>query len=196
MHFTPRRLRLGCERTLAGRRMTIEEYKKVLARGHLYRSVYHFTARENLPSIRQHGIVSKAAARQSKIEVAVYGGNEWSHDADDHKGLNNYVNLCFTQSHPMCHLAHLEGRLKSPIYLAIDPEVLNAPGVRITLGVANKSGVELHDVETGLGLLDKEVLYTRTDWNDPSIQERLRIAEKCEILVPDRIPFELIKTRF
>ncbi len=42
-------------------------------------------------------------------------------------------------------------------------------------------------------MIDHEVLYTRTDWRDPAIQQRLSQAEKCEILVPGFIPLELIR---
>ena len=173
--------------------MTIEEFKKVLARGHVYRSLYHFTDIANLPSIAKHGILSKQQATENGIAIAVHGGNEWSHDADIHKGLEDYVNLCFTQSHPMCHIAHMEGRVPNPRYLSIDPDILNFAGVKITLGVANKADVELLNVEDGLEQLDYEVLYTQTDWSDPDIQVRLRNAEKCEILVPKIVPIELIK---
>lgn len=175
--------------------MTVDEFEKILGKGHIYRSLYHFTASANLPSIAKHGIVSKRYALEKEVSVAVHGGNEWSRDADALKGLENFVNLCFTQSHPMCHLASVEGRIPNPIYLSISPDVLRINGVKITLGVANKSGVDLLNVEDGLAQLDKEVLYTRTDWNDPKIQERLRNAEKCEILVPGVVPVQLIKTR-
>lgn len=172
--------------------MTIDDFKKILASGHLYKSLYHFTDTANLSSISTYGLVSKEEAERSGITVAVYGGNVWSHDADAHKGLQDYVNLCFTQSHPMCHAAFLDGRIPNPRYLPISPDVLHIEGVKITLDVANKSGVSLLDIEEGLEQLDKQVLYTRTDWNDSAIQERLRGAEKCEILVPKRVPIQLI----
>lgn len=173
--------------------MTVDEFKEILSNGHVYRSLYHFTASENLPSIRAHGIVSKQYAADHNITIAVHGGNEWSHDADKHKGLNGFVNLCFTHSHPMCHLAQVEGRIKNPVYITVDPNVLNFEGAKITFGVANKSGVELVAVEDALARIDAEVLYTRTDWSDHSIQQRLRAAEKCEILIPNRVPIDLLK---
>ena len=42
-------------------------------------------------------------------------------------------------------------------------------------------------------LIDFTVLYTRTDWSDPAIQERLKAAEKCEVLVPELIPLSHIR---
>jgi len=173
--------------------MTVNEFKKILARGHLYRSLYHFTDCANLPSIAKHGIVSDQQATENGIAIAAPGGNEWSHEADILKGLEDYVNLCFTKSHPMCHVAHMNGRIPNPRYLLIKADVLKIEGVKITLRVANKAGTELLNVEDGLEQLDVEVLYTRTDWEDPDIQVRLQNAEKCEILVPKIIPIALIK---
>lgn len=176
-------------------RLTVEEFKKILAVGHLYRSLYHFTDSANLPSIAKHGILSKRQATENGIAIAVPGGNEWSRDADVHKGLEDYVSLCFTMSHPMCHVANMDGRIPDPKYLSINPNVLKIEGVKITLGIANKAGTELLNVEDGLEQLDTEVLYTRTEWDDPDIQVRLQNAEKCEILVPKIVPIELIKRR-
>lgn len=175
--------------------MTVEEFKKILAVGHIYKSLYHFTDSTNLPSIAKHGILSKQQATEKGIAIAVQGGNEWSRDADIHKGLEDYVNLCFTMSHPMCHVANMDGRIPNPKYLSINPNVLKIEGVKITLGIANKAGTELLNVEDGLEQLDTEVLYNRTEWDDPGIQVRLQIAEKCEILVPKIVPIELIKRK-
>ena len=50
------------------------------------------------------------------------------------------------------------------------------------------------DVEDGLEELDKEVLYTPTNWSKPRIRDRLKKARKCEILVPTAVPNSLIVT--
>ena len=59
--------------------------------------------------------------------------------------------------------------------------------------VSNKAGVEIHTIQEARKLIDFEVLYTRTNWSDPDIQKRLQQAEKCEILVPKKIPLDLIR---
>lgn len=167
--------------------MKIDDFKAILSRGHVYRYLFHFTDKSNIALIAQHGLLSKAHLKVRGIVVPRPGGNDWSRNADELSGLNHYVSLCFTTSHPMCHLAHMDGRIPEPIYLAISPDILTIPGVKITLGVANKAGEKKLDVEEGLDGLDVQVLYTRTDWSDPQIQTRLRNAEKCEILVPDAV---------
>ena len=173
--------------------MTIEKFLKIIASGHIYNYLFHFTDISNFPSIARFGLLSKQQLSNKGIEVKVPGGNEWSRDADERKELCNYVNLCFTYSHPMCHVAHIAGNIPNPRYLAIDPKILKLDGVKITLDVANKATTELLDVESGLERLDTEVLYARTDWNDPDIQARLQAAEKCEILVPKTVPVKYIK---
>jgi hypothetical protein len=42
-------------------------------------------------------------------------------------------------------------------------------------------------------MIDYEVLYSRTNWSDPQVQQRLQAAEKYEILVPRAIPLDLIR---
>lgn len=173
--------------------MKVDDFSKILAKGHQFTSLFHFTDAANIPSIKKHGILSKAEVARQGVAVAYPGGNEWSRDADAQKGIDDFVSLCFTGSHPMCYVAHDDGRIPNPRYIPIHEDVLRIEGVKITIGIANKSGTELWAVEEGLAKLDIEVLYTRTDWNDPVIQARRQEAEKCEILVPKMVGIELIK---
>ena len=173
--------------------MTVEEFLYVIAHGHIYNYLYHFTDKSNIPSIAKFGILSKHQISKQGIIVKVPGGNDWSRNADELKELGDYVNLCFTTSHPMRHIAHMDGRIPNPRHLNIDPTILKLDGVKITLDVANKAATELLDVDNGLEGLDTEVLYTRTNWNHPDIQARLQVAEKCEILVPKAVPVPFIK---
>lgn len=155
-------------------------------------SLHHFTDHRNLQSINEHGLVSKALAIRMGLKVGYPGGNEHSHEADRIKGLTDYVNLCFGDNHPMEYRARTEGRIEQPRFLKISPEILRADGVKITLDVANKAGVPLLDPSEALKHIDYEVLYTRTDWNDPAVKERLKVARKCEILIPTKVARELI----
>ena len=88
----------------------------------------------------------------------------------------------------MEYLARHEGRIGDTILLQIHPEVLQWEGVRFTAGVSNKSEVLTHSMEEAKFIIDFEVLYTRTNWSDAEIKRRLQQAEKCEILLPVRIP--------
>jgi hypothetical protein len=157
-------------------------------------SLYHFTDRRNLPSIRQlGGLFSLAKLKEKGAESLVTGGNDWSHEADTRVGMDRYVHLCLRPTHPMEFRAREDGRIKDTIFLQIHPEVLDWPGVRYTPDVSNKAGVTHYSIEEAKQLIDFEVLFTRTDWRSPSIQHRLQQAEKSEILVPDHIPLTLIR---
>lgn len=155
--------------------------------------LYHFTDRRNLDLIRQNGGLfphSQLVARG--IVPPAPGGNDWSHDADRLNGVDGDVHLCFRSSHPMEHVARQQQRIADTIYLQINAVVMQWAGVRFTSDVSNKSGVSAVPIATAQPLIDFEVLYTRTDWNDPAIKERLKQAEKCEVLVPHAIPLDLI----
>ena len=156
--------------------------------------LYHFTDRRNLSLIRRHGgLYPMAELQKLKIEVPAPGGNEWSREADGMKGMDEYVHLCFRNSHPMEYVARQAGRIRDTIFLQIHPDVLHWEGVKFTLEVSNKSGVKTYTMEQAKKLIDFEVLYSRTNWKDPEIQKRLQQAEKCEILVLRVIPLELIR---
>jgi hypothetical protein len=156
--------------------------------------LYHFTDRRNLPLIREHGGLYPVAKLIKKdIKVPAPGGNDWSRDADGMKGMDKYVHLCFRNTHPMEYVARQDGRIGDTIFLQIHADVLLWDGVRFTADVSNKSGVEIHTIEEARKIIDFEVLYTRTDWSNADIQKRLQQAEKYEILVPKKIPLELIR---
>jgi len=127
------------------------------------------------------------------IEVPAPGGNQWSRDADVMRGMERYVHLCFRATHPMEFRAREAGQIADSIFLQVHPDVLQWEDVRFTPDVANKSGVSIHTIEEAREMIDFEVLYTRTNWSDPEIQQRLQQAEKSEILVPRLIPLELIR---
>jgi hypothetical protein len=156
--------------------------------------LFHFTDRRNLPSIREHGgLFALAEMKRKKIEIPAPGGNEWSHDADNMRGLDEYVHLCFRWTHPMEYVARTEGRITDSVFLNVHPEVLQWEGVLFTPDVSNKRGVQTYSIEEAANMIDFEVLYSWTNWRDSAIRERLSQAEKCEILVPRFIPLELIR---
>lgn len=167
--------------------MTIDQLKTISA-------LFHFTDRRNVSIIRDSGgLYPYAELIRRGVKVPAPGGNEWSHDADGMRGLDEYVHLCFRPHHPMEHIARAEGRIQDSIFLSVHPEVLKWDGVLFTPDVSNKRGVQQYRMADAANMIDYEVLYTRTDWKDPAIRARLAQAEKCEILVPCFIPLDLIR---
>lgn len=156
--------------------------------------LYHFTDKRNLPSIRQSlGLLPLAVLNKDGVHVPAPGGNQWSHDADRRGGLDRYVHLCFRDQHPMEFQAKKEGRIVDSIFLQISPDILKAPGVLFTPDISNKSGVKSYPLEQAIPMIDFEVLYTRTNWQDPAIQMRLQTVQKYEILVPNGVPLAMIR---
>jgi hypothetical protein len=155
-----------------------------------HRSFYHFTDGRNVDSILKNGILSARSLEQEKLKC-VFGGNQWSLDADKHYGMDAYVHLCFMTGNSMEYLARNEGRIKSVKYFEVSPEVLKIPGALISIGVSNSRGAKRLDVAQGLDELDGEVIYRKTQ-SSPDMTARWRFAHKCEILIPDRVGIEFI----
>jgi hypothetical protein len=153
--------------------------------------LYHFTDRRNLASIRKHGgLLCWAELVKRGIKVPAPGGNDWSHQEDERRGLDGYVHLCFRENHPMEYRARQENRITDSIFLQISPAVLTLPEVRFSADVANKRGVESVPIAEAAQHIDFDILYTYV--KDETWKQRLAKAEKYEVLVPDRIALSLI----
>lgn len=154
--------------------------------------MYHFTDTRNLPSVKEHGILSMAEIRRRELDV-VPGGNQWSFDADTRSGMDEFVHLCFFKDHPMEFYAKKEERVESVKYLRIDPEIMLEDGVLIADQVSNKKQSRPLPADQMIKKIDWQVIYDRTDWKDPAIQARLKIAKVCEVLIPDRVLPDFIR---
>jgi len=146
----------------------------------------HFTDQSNLDSIKKHGILSASEIRRLNIK-ARFGGNKWSIDRDIASGMDAYVHLCFKSDHPMEKGAVEGGTIEKLVRVKIDPEIIKLPGVLITDDVSNKIGVNAAPAVDMLDHLDLDVLYKRMQWKG-EVLKRLKLAEKCEILVPKQVP--------
>jgi hypothetical protein len=159
------------------------------------RALYHFTDQRNLPSIRNTGGLY-STERLALMGIGGFhpGGNEQSLESDMRFGMDKFVHLCLKSEHPMEYLARRDGRIESTAWLSINLGILTTPGVLYSAGVSNKAGMVHLPVAEAHDLIDCEVLYTKTDWKQPEIRERLLAAKKCEILIPDHIPLAYIRS--
>jgi hypothetical protein len=155
--------------------------------------LFHFTDLRNLDSIKQHGLLSADQLAQRGINPRAPGGNDWSVDADQLKGMHQFVHLCFWDEHPMEWRARQDNHIGETRFLRIDPEILRTVGVKVTDDVSNKSGVEAMTLEDGVPTLDLEVIFERTDWKNAEVKERLNASRKYEILIPDGVPLSMIR---
>lgn len=166
---------------------------KTILQRYKFDYIWHFTDKSNLDLIQQHnGLLSWRELQRRGIAVPTPGGNQWSHDADKVSGVDDYVHLAFLDDHPMLYCAKQDGRITTPIWLKINSSVLLGDGVRFSSDVSNKVGVQTLIPTEAAEKIDFEVLFTRTDWNDPEIQQRRRTALKSEILVPRIVPLNMI----
>lgn len=156
------------------------------------RSLHHFTDRSNAPTIKTMGLLSYAAAKRAGIMIPRPGGNDWSHDADANRGLDEYVHLSLTDNHPMLYHAKKDERIVDAIHLRIAASVLRVPGVLMTLDVSNKAGVPALPLADAMPHVDHDILFTRLDWRIREFGDRRRAADKYEILIPASIASNLI----
>lgn len=154
--------------------------------------IYHFTDKSNLKSIKTHGLLSLEEIDKMNIAVSKYGGNDWSHEADKQKGLDKYIHLSFRDNHPMLYTKVKSGEIKDPYILEICPSMMIVEGVLFTDDVSNKSGIVPFNSTFFEIKLDCNILFEHTDWRDETIQQRLKKAEKSEILIPNHIPINKI----
>ncbi|WP_287979916.1 DarT ssDNA thymidine ADP-ribosyltransferase family protein [Sphingomonas sp.] len=167
--------------------MSIEEFIHLLRTNCQQNTFFHFTATQNVRSIREHGLLTMAEIRNRGTEH-IAGGNELSQNLDVRRGMDRFVHLCFRKQHGMAHQAVKEGRIPQLAWLRILPEIANTPGVMVALNNAVMNDVRVMPLDAAINEMDLEVLYTRTDWADAAIQERLRRAERYELLIPNGIP--------
>jgi len=92
----------------------------------------------------------------------------------------------------MEYLAKKDGRIVNSKFLKIIPSILRVGGVMVSKDVSNKADAVFRKVDDIVEEMDLEVMYTRMDWKDSSVKERLKAAKKCEILIPDVVPVEYI----
>lgn len=171
--------------------MLLSELVSILNKNRI--TLFHFTDTRNLPSIAEHGLLSLRKIHERSLQDVAFGGNDWSHEADERVGLDSYVHLCFRNRHPMEYRAKNDRRIEESKFIKVNPDVLLFPDVKFCLDVSNKKGVSCIDPEAFIEMADLKVLYTRTDWSDPVIQGRLRAAEKYEALVPSSISADYLE---
>lgn len=155
------------------------------------RKLYHFTDRDNLQSIIQHGgLYSWADCEEKGITIAKPGGSDGSRSLDARDGLQHYVRVSFVTQHPMMYVAMNEGRISNPVILEIDPEVIYWKDSQYADRNATKNGAQVGD-----GLDD----FNKIHFSAVKARKHFDLAEEeqkffqAEVLVKHFIPLECIK---
>jgi len=168
--------------------MLIQELINKIRKGNRTPFLYHFTDMRNITSIAERGVLSRAQVTTIGLTDVVCGGNEWSFEQDDRRNVSDYVHLSFFDRHPMEYLAKKDGRIEESYFIKVLPEILDRDGVLFCAGVSNAADSVMFGVEEFENHMDVEILFKRTDWRLSEVQNRLRTAEKYEVLVPKWVP--------
>jgi len=104
------------------------KFKEILNKYDI-KCLYHFTDAANLESIvSNRGLYSWGECQSKKIHVECPGGSDKSHEIDKRQNLQFYTRISFCKYHPMMFMAMKDGRIKNPVILEIDTDVLLIEG--------------------------------------------------------------------
>lgn len=165
-----------------------EKFKEILSDKNIY-TLYHFTDRSNLKSIKKHkGLYSWHHCATNGISIPVPGGNQLSRDLDTRKGLQDFVRVSFTRSHPMMFVQPIRNR--NNVILEIDPEVIFWNETQY----ANKNATR-NDVNVGSTIDDfKQLKFELFKLpNHFSLSDTDRPYFQGEVLVKSFIPIKYIR---
>jgi hypothetical protein len=157
--------------------------------------LHHFTDVSNIPSIRRLGGILCTAILAQIGEAFCAGGDEASLVLDKQCGMDRFVHLCFSNSHPMAYRVRERKPGTVLMYLAIDRAILYQPGVMFSTGVGYANNAETVTLAAAVerNLIDYHSLYDWTNWADAEAQAKRHAAEMCEILIPEYVAFPFIK---
>jgi len=159
--------------------------KALLAKYHIT-SLWHFTDRANISSIKKHGILSLANLKKKNIDISHTASSELSHSIDRIKRLDHYVHLSFIQDHPLYHVAISEKRLVDPVWIEIDISILFDQKTRFCNQVANKKGAKILSVDKIEKVIDFDIMLYSKDF------DQCKEVRKAEVLIADYIPVDKI----
>ena len=93
--------------------MDLGAFLKTVGASTQHKRFYHFTDKKNLDLIRKHGLLSTSELKRRNLFTGVTPGGDANSQASDYAtGTDQYVCLCFTNNHPMCHVAQNDGTVK------------------------------------------------------------------------------------
>ena len=151
-------------------------------------SLYHFTERSNLTSIKRNGgLFSWHYCVTNGIEIPTPGGNQLSRDLDTRKGLQNFVRASFTRNHPMMYVQSIRDR--DNVILELDPEILLWKETKYANMNATRNDVNVGDTLDDFKQLRFELFKHP---NHFSLSDEERPYFQGEILINEQIPLKYI----
>lgn len=156
--------------------------------------LHYITPIENLESICTHGILSHARAAQlahRSVAMETIQDIRATKVVPQGRRLHEYANLYFHARNPMMWVRmDLHEQL---CVVRVSPDVLEIEGTVITDQNASSKYVRFAPAPGGLAIVDIERTFAK-DWTHPdTITYWRQKSMKCaEVLVPDRVPPELL----
>jgi hypothetical protein len=190
-----KRIELEIDREEKINRALFDVYKRdwklfrVYIRKHQIASLYHFTDRENIASIRKNsGLYSWHYCLNNNVDIKRPGGDVLSRTLDRRYNLENYVRLSLAREHPMVYAAMKTGRIVDPVILKIDPEIIFLKRTMFSNTNATKSNKEIGETFDYFNKIKFEVI--RNSYLD--VDDFERPYYQAEILVLESIPLNYI----
>ena len=112
--------------------------------------------------------------------------SEGSRKLDAVAGLENYVRLSFCELNPMVYVALREKRIKDPVLLEIDLQVVSRPGVLFSDCNATRTG----SIQSIRPTIVRFEIVKACSQRDVPVEERP--FYQAEVLVPSPLPPHLI----
>lgn len=165
------------------------DIKTILQNNHITK-LYHFTDRSNLDSIvKNGGLISWGDCQEKSIYINAPGGSDLSHVLDEKEGLEDYVRVSFCHHHPMMYYALNEGRIKDPVILEVDIDLLYLDGVIFSDRNAVKKNAQKGE---GVDFLRNIHFSTVKTPHLYDVSEEEKEFYQAEILIPHIIPLHYI----
>ena len=156
--------------------------------------LFNITAIENIPSIIERGILCyDLASRIPHSSIALTDVQRRRNSVQVPHGmkLHRYANLYFTYHNPM--LYKRQGQADDLCILAISSSVLDVDGCIVTDRNAATELVKFYSPEEGIDQIDFGKVFAQYWTHDNPYEQTNHKAIKCaEILVPHKIPFDLV----
>jgi len=155
---------------------------------------HYITSISNVTSILQVGILSNRRAAQlphASIAAQDVQDRRAQKPVPGGRPLHEYANLYFHARNPMMFRRKA---LHSQIcVLQVSTDVLDLEETVVATQNASSDYVAFRPASAGLAMLDYELVFAR-DWRDPDqiTYFRKKSGRCAELLVPDRVPPELI----
>lgn len=166
-----------------------QDYQNLLKQNGIGK-LYHFTDRDNLASIIQHGgLYSWADCEEKGIQIAKPGGSSQSRDLDRRDGLQHFVRVSFVKEHPMMYVAMSDGRISNPVVLEIDPAVIYWQNSMYADRNATKNGAQVGKSLADFKNIHFNAIKARKHFDLPEEEQPFFQAE---VLVKNHIPLECI----